>query len=484
MSECYGRVSSVLGTLAVGAGFAVCTAAADDKPAPELRAFVHESCVVADEPWLAPQTPTSQPEQITRAGPLTVLVVSKLAEVIVAHSIKATAGRISEGAARKDTRYAFARETNLYRVDFTPQPQLALNAHLGCITLVAASFAPTASCHEQYQPRVPAEGYRGKPESEWQSTRSDTSVANVLRRSDICVLGAPRSVYEARFEFSPDGTAWRLVNAGYQVDTLLTAREKRAERNVFYTLEVLQPTGTATRGDSLTTGIVTLGKVRAGARAEEGAAAGAWLRVPPLNAEARRNYELRTALHQETWAEIGALERAIKRNERIQVEVRQRRLASKGELAKGLAAEETRLGVQHVTLEAELGARRAEYAALPAQTHEFMPVGIEVGLTESRSEQPALLALAAVMKQSSGFIGSTAGQLAQVSRSVAVSEEAQTGAAQALSSTRAAWHDARVSTRLAETPDERDAAAPLLAQTRAAYEEARMQIGLTTELPR
>ncbi len=277
----------------------------------------------------------------------------------------------------------------------------------------------TSGCHDQYQPREPAAGFRGRPEHEWQATRADTTVANVLRRSNICVDGAPRAVYEARFEFSPDGTAWRLVDAGYRVDKLLTAPEARSERNVFYTLEVLQPSGNVTRGESLTMGLVSLGKLKAGSAGEEGASNGPWLRVPPLNVEARRNYEQRTSLLQETWSEIGALERAVKRNDVVAAEVRQRRAAAKGDLAKGLAAEETRLAVQRVTLEAELGARRGEYAALPRQALEFMPVAIEVGLTETRSEQPRLMVLADVMKQSSGFIGSTAGgQLASVTRSV------------------------------------------------------------------
>lgn len=462
-------------------------------PAPELRAYVNEGCIVADEPWLVPPEQLAG-DQTARAGPLAALVVGKLAEVLISHAIKATAGRISAGAERKDTKYAFARDTNLYRVDFSPQPALALNARLGCITLVAASFSKEADCHDRYQPREPAAGFRGRPEHEWQATRADGSIANVLRRSNVCVEGAPRAVYEARFEFSPDGTAWRLVDAGYRVDRLLTAPEARSERNVFYTLEVLQPSGTASRGESLTMGLVSLGRLKAGSAGEEGAGNGPWLRVPPLNVEARRSYEQRTSLLQETWAEIGALERAMKRNDVVAAEVRQRRTASKGELAKGLAAEETRLAVQRVTLEAELGARRAEYAALPRQSLEFMPVAIEVGLTETRSEQPGLLVLAEVMKQSSGFIGSTAGQLASVTRSVdaalpvsntqgrpAATPGDDPGAT--LMAARDAWHEARVAQRIAATPEEREAATARLAQARGSYDTQRRAWGLAESSP-
>jgi len=447
-----------------------------------LRAYVNDSCIVADEPWLAPSETLGE-DQTSRAGPLTALVVGKLAEVLVSHTIKATAGRISADAARKDTRYAFARDTHLYRVDYTPQPALALNARLGCITLVAATFSKAEFCHDRYEPREPAPGFRGRPEHEWEATRRDTSIANVLRRSNVCVEGAPRAVYEARFEFSPDGTAWRLVDAGYHVDRLLTAADARSERNVFYTLEVLQPSGTASRGESLTTGLVTVGKLKAGSRRDDEAVGNIpWLRVPSLNPDARRTFEQRTALLQESWAEIGALERALKRNDAIAAEVKSRRAAAKGDLAKGLAAEETRLAVQRVTLEAELAARRSEYAALPRPPLELMPVAIEVGLTESRSEQPGLLVLAEVMKQSSGFIGTTAGQLASVPRSIDALPRPEVNV-ERLATARDAWHDARIAVRIADSPDERAQSESRLVAARADYDVQRRAFGLDAVTP-
>jgi hypothetical protein len=227
----------------------------------------------------------------------------------------------------------------------------------------------------------------------------------------------------------------------------------------------------------LTLGLVTLGKLKGGSTGAEAGGNGPWVRVPPLNAEARRGYEQRTGLLQESWAEIGALERALKRNDVIAAEVRQRRASAKGDLARGLAAEETRLAVQRVTLEAELGARRAEYAALPRQSLELMPVAIEIGLTETRSEQPGLLVLAEVMKQSSGFIGSTAGQLASVARSVDARPPPEDPGVR-LGSTRDAWHDARVAQRLAQTAEEREAANGAMTAARMDYENARRAAGL------
>ena len=123
-----------------------------------------------------------------------------------------------------------------------------------------------------------------------------------------------------------------------------------------------------------------------------------------------------------------------------------------------------------------------EYAALPTQSHEFMPVGIEVGLTESRSEQPALLALASVMKQSSGFIGATAGQFAQIPRSVPLAAQGPLDPEQGLVQARSAWHDARVALKIADSPQEQARATSTLSHARAAYSQVRLQAGLTAEL--
>ena len=43
-----------------------------------------------------------------------------------------------------------------------------------------------------------------------------------MRRANVCVDGKAKAVYEARFEFSTDGTAYRLKDAGYRIESLLT----------------------------------------------------------------------------------------------------------------------------------------------------------------------------------------------------------------------------------------------------------------------
>ncbi len=96
------------------------------------------------------------------------------------------------------------------------------------------------------------------------------------------------------------------------------------------------------------------------------------------------------------------------------------------------------------------------------------------------------------MKQSSGFIGETAGQLANVSRSIDVdgSKSRPARAAEsppseaALAAARDTWQDARVAQRVAQTPEEVTEATASVARARAAYDGLRRQAGLGDELPR
>jgi hypothetical protein len=161
---------------------------------------------------------------------------------------------------------------------------------------------------------------------------------------------------------------------------------------------------------------------------------------------------------------------------------RRRGTTTDATLAQGLGTEEARLAVQRVTLEAELSARRAEYAALPHVEQDFMPVAIEVGLTESRSEKPALLALAGVMQQNSGLIGSAASRLT-VSRGIDVAGGAPAAASDpaALDAARVAWHDARVAARLAGSEAERAAAAKVLERAARDYRTLGLAAGLGAE---
>ena len=292
--------------------------------------------------------------------------------------------------------------------ELSPAPAVRLNGRLGCLTIVAGTFEPggpglpaRVTCRARSTPRPP----RSRRRSGGPTARED-SLENVLRRGNVCLARA-RAVYEARFEFSEDGTAWRLRNAGYRIERLLTTERDDTERSLFYTLDVRAP-GRTKDPELLSTAWIDLGRVKAGAR--DAGTTGVelpWLRVPPMSDAARRFYEETTVVHQETAAQVEALQRAIARNESVRAALEQRRRKASGALAQSLRAELVRIQTQGLTLQAELDARRAEYAGLRQDSLELMPVSIEVGVTETASERKALRALASVIEGNRDFIAST-----------------------------------------------------------------------------
>lgn len=390
----------------------------------EVHAYVNDSCIVADEPYFLPVTKNADASDAMTAKflPLLGIVVGKLVELFINHELQASANQLKSAAARKDTRYAITKEMNFYRADFVPAPGLHINAKLGCMTIVAASFKPDATdCTIDYVPKELARETMGLQQSEWKTTRGDDSIENQLRRANICVDGKIRAVYEARFEFSKDVSAYRLKDAGYRIDSLLTTQDKGASRTVIYTLKVSQP-GATDQQQTLSSAWVNLGTLSAGARASgSGSDSVPWLKVPAMSSEARRSYEEKTKAHQEVSGEIEALKRALTRNQRLSVGLDQRIGASlSADVADGLKQERTRVAVQIQAQGAELDARNAEYKDLPRTPLEFMPVTIEVAVTETESEKKAQLALADIFGKNSGMVASALGHAASglISKSV------------------------------------------------------------------
>ena len=355
-----------------------------------VRAYVNDTCIIADEPFFLPAAPPKDGSEQATAKflPLLGLVVGKLAELFINHEIQSSANRYKAGVARKDTRYAATRQMNLYRADFEPAPALSINAKLGCMTIVAANFKPDATeCTAAYVPKELAKASVGLPQTEWKTSRTDDSIENQLRRADICVDGKIRAVYEARFEFSADGTAYRLKDAGYRIDSLLTTEKAGAARTVLYTLKISNPSATDQQ-EVLSSAWVNIGTIKAGARSHgSGGDAAPWLRVPPLSVEARRNFDEKTKVHQQVTGEIEALQRALTRNQRVLTGLDQRIAKANPEIVDGLKQERTRIAVQSEAQSAELDAQRAAYQDLPRAPLEFMPVTIEVAVTETESEK-------------------------------------------------------------------------------------------------
>jgi hypothetical protein len=449
-----------------------------------VRAYVNDSCIVADEPYFLPVPPPKDGEQAANAKflPLIGLVIGKLAELLINHEIQSSANRYKTAAARKDTRYTVTSQMNLYRADFAPAPALSINARLGCMTIVAGNFKPDAiDCSGAYIPKELSRDSVGKPQEDWKSSRTDGSIENQLRRANICVEGKARAVYETRFEFSPDGTAYRLRDAGYRVDTLLTTDKAGAVRTTLYTLKISNP-GATDQQEVLSSAWVNLGSIGAGARSQgKPDAAAPWLRVPPLSVEARRIYEEKTRTQQDTAGEIQALQRALIRNERVLASLDQRIGAATDDLAEGLKQERTRIAVQNQTQAAELDARKAEYQDLPLAPLEFMPVTIEVAVTETESEKKAQVALAEIVGSNSDLVASAVGNAATglISKGVAATDlkiDSEPVAAD-MDEARARYFDALVAVKT-QPPASAGAAQRSLMDAKSKYNQARHSLGL------
>ena len=461
--------------------------AAKDKENVSVRAYVNDTCIIADEPFFLPAPPPKDGESQATAKflPLLGLVVGKLAELFINHEIQASANRYKAGVARKDTRYAVTREMNLYRVDFEPAPALEINARLGCMTLVAANFKPDATdCTAAYVPKELAKSSVGLPQAEWKTSRTDDSIENQLRRANICIDGKIRAAYEARFEFSADGTAYRLKDAGYRIDALLTTDKQDATRTTLYTLKISNPS-TTDQQEVLSSAWVNIGPVKAGSRSHgSGGDAAPWLRVPPLPTEARRNFDEKTKVHQQVTGEIEALQRALTRNQRLLAGLDQRIPKATPDLQEGLKQERTRVAVQIQTQSVELEARRAEYQDLPRTPLEFMPVTIEVAVTETESEKKAQVALAELVGSNSGLVASAVGNAASglISKSAGVNdlkiEPDSADVAAELAQARAGYYDALVAARTTSSASTQRDLQRNLALEKDKYNEARRLAGL------
>jgi hypothetical protein len=307
---------------------------------------------------------------------------------------------------------------------------------------------------------------------------------NQLRRANVCVDGKSRAVYEARFEFSKDGTAYRLKDAGYRINSLLTTQEKGASRTALYTLKISNP-GATDQQETLSSAWVKIGTVAAGARGSgSGGDSAPWLRVPPLSVEARRVYEEKTKVHQEVMGEIEALKRALTRNQRLVAGLDQRIAGAAADVADGLRQERTKVAVQIQAQGAELDARNAEYQDLPHEPLEFMPVMVEVAVTETDSEKKAQLALADIVGGNSDVVASAVGNQISgaISKSVDLSdlrsEPDPTDPATALEQARARYFDALVDVQTGASGSVTEESRHTLALAKDRYNEVRRSLGL------
>ena len=93
------------------------------EPVP-LHAYLTASCIIADEPFYAPDGDAAK-AGAPRAKflPLIGLVVGKLAEVFITREMESSASQIKVRAARKDTLYTVISPLNLYLADGSAPPR-------------------------------------------------------------------------------------------------------------------------------------------------------------------------------------------------------------------------------------------------------------------------------------------------------------------------------------------------------------------------
>ena len=128
---------------------------------------------------------------------------------------------------------------------------------------------------------------------------------------------------------------------------------------------------------------------------------------------------------------------------------------------------------------AELDARNAEYQDLPRAPLEFMPVTIEVAVTESESEKKAQLALADIIGTNKDVVGSAVGGIFTKSLGAGdiKTEPDAAGSADDLESARRHYYDALVEVDSASGSAGADARRNLAAM-KDKYNEARRLQGL------
>jgi hypothetical protein len=140
--------------------------------------------------------------------------------------------------------------------------------------------------------------------------------------------------------------------------------------------------------------------------------------------------------------------------------------------------------VEIQTQGAELDALNAEYQDLPHDPLEFMPVAIEVAVTETESEKKLELALADLIGSSGAMVASSVGGAATgvLSKSVSTSDlilgPDATQERSTLAQARAHYFDALIASRSALPPGAAQAAQSQLRDAKRQYNEARQSLGL------
>ena len=412
----------------------------------EIRAFINDSCIVSDEPFLFP---SGEDDQFERSFSVAGFVVGKLAHTLVSGLVNATSSQLGNMSKPKDMYYVAAKDFNLYHAALYDSPKYELNGKLACATVVAGAFEPeNTDCTHLYEPNVLSSVTDIADDYSSNATREDTSIENILRRANICLRGPAHSIYEARFEKSDDRTAYRLESAGLWVNTLLSTKNKKANRGLVYTMDIAEPAKDSDM-NVLSSAWVNLGEVKAGYASAEPvySSRSEWLRIPAMSSTVKNAYQVDTSVHQDVHGEIQALKRSITRNQRQLESIRMRKANASDNIKDAIQDEMDGLELRILRSESLLDARRAEYQDLPLKEINYMPVTIRFGIIESRNEKRALSTLAGLLEKNSARIASATEERIGIERSADIADIPVSDAQEPLDQARTSYFDALVAYR-------------------------------------
>lgn len=357
----------------------------------ELRVFLNESCVVADEPIVVPDADDS------KGLPFGRLIVSSPGEAIMRGLIRGIAWGLAKISSRRDYLYTATQELYLYNVDYDSEPQPQLNANLSCMTVVAGSFARDgADCEAEYEPLILNDADVMK--MSLVGVRQSRSSANVLRRANICLDREPDMLIENRVVLSEDGSAFRLQGAGREINRLLSTDKSNAKRGLLLTASLFAPSPDG-RGTRLSTHWINYGMVSPRGRIDEylDNTGSTYTPVPSMSGMVLENYVRDSAAYREVYDRASELERSIVRQSWQASELESQLAGMDAERASILKDQVTFLTDQIASQSAELAALRQEYDNLPGGLYRYMPVTLQLTITETRDEKRLLFLLAVML---------------------------------------------------------------------------------------
>jgi hypothetical protein len=369
----------------------------------ELRVFLNESCVVADEPIVVPDASES------KGLPFAGLIVSSSGQAMMRGLIRGIAWGLARIASRRDYLYTATQELYLYNVNYDNEPQPRLNESLSCMTVVAGSFARyDVDCAAKYEPLVLNDADVMK--MSLADVRRGRSSINVLRRANICLDSEPDMLIENRMVLSEDGSAFRLQGAGREINRLLSTDKSDAERGLLLTASLFAPAPDGL-GERLSTHWINYGMISPQGRIDEYVdnAESPYTPVPGMYGMVLENYVRESAAHREVYDRASDLERSIVRRSRQASELESQVADTDARHASSLQDEVTSLTVQIASETAELAALRQEYDNLPGGRYRYMPVTLQLTITETRDEKRLLFRLAQVLDAKSRDIAKSFG---------------------------------------------------------------------------